>query len=80
MTNAHRYSVGQIVHYSPPGIALASKAGDYTIERQMPADDIDNQYQIECVADGQRRVVHERDLSEQRPLAESMASNGSDSQ
>jgi hypothetical protein len=77
--NAHRYSVGQIVYYSPPGIAPTSKAGDYTIERLLPADDFGNQYQIGCVADGQRRVVHERDIADERPLAEAAASNGSDS-
>ncbi len=77
--NAHRFQAGQIVHYIPPGLAPTSKAGDYTIERLLPPDAIDNQYQIECVADGQRRVVHERDIANQRPLAEAVASNGSDS-
>lgn len=63
--NAHRFQVGQIVHYSPPGIALSSKAGDYTIERLLPANELgSNQYEIGCVADGQRRVVQERDLDE----------------
>jgi len=63
--NAHRYQVGQVVHYTPPGIAPASKAGDYTIERLLPADELgSNQYEIGCVADGQRRVVHERELGE----------------
>jgi hypothetical protein len=75
----HRYRVGQVVHYSPPGIAPGSKAGDYTIERLLPPDDSDNQYEITCVADGQRRVVHERELADERPLAESVASNRSDS-
>jgi hypothetical protein len=78
--NPHRYRLGEIVHYTPPGIAPGSKAGDYSIERVLPPDDSDNQYEIVCVADGQRRVVHERDIADSRPLAESVATNGSDSQ
>ncbi len=78
--NAHRYQVGQVVHYTPPGVAPASKAGDYTIERLMPADEMGtNQYEIGCVADGQRRVVRERDLVEPGQAAETMTT-GSDAQ
>lgn len=79
--NAHLFRVGKIVHYTPPGIAVASKAGDYTIDRLLPADETgSNQYEIGCVADGQRRVVHERELVDPHSLVETATSRGSDSQ
>lgn len=77
MINAHRFRVGQTVYYSPPGIAPGSKAGDYTIERVLPPDDSDNQYEIGCVADGQRRVVHERELADHAPTGELAETNRS---
>lgn len=78
MIHAHRYRVGQTVYYAPPGPAPGSKAGDYIIERLLPPDDSDNQYEIGCVADGQRRVVHERDLEQSKTLADPVSTNRSD--
>lgn len=75
--SAHRYRVGQVVYYSPPRLVPGSQSGDYTIERLLPPDDSDNQYEIGCIADGQRRVVHERELADSRPLADTVENNRS---
>lgn len=60
-----------------PGIAPGSKTGDYTIEQVLPPDDSDNQYEIGCLADGQRRVVHEREFAEHAPTGELVETNRS---
>jgi hypothetical protein len=58
---AHRFKLGQRV-------TLAAKrygyqGGTFTVERQMPEESGNFQYQIKSIVDGHQRVVLEVDLS-----------------
>jgi len=59
----HKYSVGQMVHYS--GEAGSHNAsGDYEIVRQLPANTAGElQYRLRKTPEGQERVVREHQLS-----------------
>lgn len=57
----HKFNVGARVQYVPP-LAAQDTAGEFTVERQLPADGDGNQYRIESRRDGHHRVVHEINL------------------
>lgn len=58
--NAHKYRVGQTVHFQQPGYGGAE--GDIKIERLLPADRSENLYQVKSLSDGHRRVVRESEM------------------
>lgn len=59
---AHRYRVGQTLHFRPAR-GIEGRPGDVRIERLLPAESGANQYRVESVFDGLRRVVREDELS-----------------
>lgn len=58
----HRYRIGQTVHYRPSH-GMEGRPGDFRIERLLPPDAAGNQYRLESVIDGHRRVVRESEIS-----------------
>jgi hypothetical protein len=59
---AHKYRVGQTVHYHPAR-GFDGRPGDFRIERLLPPDAAGNQYCLESIVDGQRRVVQESEIT-----------------
>lgn len=59
----HKYQIGQKVDFRPAGFGQAKPPSDFRIDGLLPADGIDNQYRIESLHDGHKRVVHEGQLS-----------------
>ena len=59
---AHKYRIGQTVFYRPAR-GLDGRPGDFRIERLLPPDGEGNQYRLESVADGHRRVVRESEIT-----------------
>jgi hypothetical protein len=59
----HKFRAGQTVHYHPSGFGVSIPTGDFKIERLLPADTVENQYRVESLYDGHRRVVRESELS-----------------
>lgn len=60
---AHRFKVGQALHYSPSIFELAARQGIYRVVRLLPADGGDNQYRLKSESDGHERVGQESQLS-----------------
>lgn len=59
---AHRYRVGQTLFFRPPR-GIEGRPGDVRIESLLPPEAGANQYRVESVFDGIRRVVREDELS-----------------
>ena len=57
---AHKYRVGQTLRFKLP--MPSSGFLDVKIERLLPADLTDNQYQVQSMADGHKRVVRESEI------------------
>lgn len=58
----HKFDVGQTIQFSPSVFERAAPRGAYTVVRQLPADDGDNQYRVKNIVDGHERVVRESQL------------------
>ena len=61
--NAHKFTVGQTVRYSPGHKSFSGPGGSYKIVRLLPAEANDYQYRVKSSADGHERVVKESQLS-----------------
>lgn len=59
---AHKFSVGQRVHFSPSGFDGNAQQGTYVVVRQMPSETRDLQYRVKDARDGHERVVRESQL------------------
>lgn len=64
---AHRYRIGQTVYYRPAR-GVEGRPGDFKIERLLPPDGAGNQYRLESMFDGHRRVVREDEISPRQGL------------
>ena len=60
--SAHKYTIGQVVHFSPDRIQLSSGRGRFKIVRLLPEAASVFQYRVKSVTDGQERVVREDQL------------------
>lgn len=60
---AHRFAIGQTVHYSPGIFDMADGKGVYRVVRLLPAEGSGNQYRLESASGGHDRVVCESRLS-----------------
>lgn len=58
----HKYSVGQIVRFTPDRNTDASARGAYTVVRTLPEADGVLQYRVKAKVDGMERVVREDQL------------------
>jgi hypothetical protein len=58
----HKYRIGQKVYIQPMDFGPRPPAGDFRVERLMPPTGNDNQYQVQSVYDGHKRVVRESEL------------------
>jgi hypothetical protein len=58
----HKYSVGQVVRFTPDRNTEGSARGAYTIVRRLPETGGVLQYHVKAKADGQERVVREDQL------------------
>jgi hypothetical protein len=58
----HKYRVGQTLKCKRPGF-IGGGVGEVKIERLLPANPTENQYQVQSLPDGQRRVVGESEIS-----------------
>ena len=58
----HKYSVGEMVHFTPAAFDQGARRGNYRVLRQLPAEGADNQYRIKSSLDGHERVVRESQL------------------
>ncbi len=60
---SHKFKVGQRLHYKPAGaFGRLQNSGDVQIERLLPPNATENQYQVESLFDGRRRVVSESEI------------------
>ncbi len=65
MMKAHKFSVGQQLHYKPAGAfgrMQMQTSGTVTIERLLPPTASENQYQVDSLFDGRKRVVRESEI------------------
>ena len=60
---AHRFAIGQTVHYSPGIFDMADGKGVYRVVRLLPAEGAGNQYRLESASGGHDRIVCESQLS-----------------
>ena len=58
----HKYSVGQIVRFTPDRSTDAGARGAYTVVRTLPEADGVLQYRVKAKVDGMERVVREDQL------------------
>jgi hypothetical protein len=58
----HKFSIGQIVRFTPDRNTEAGARGAYTIVRKLPEAGGILQYHIKAKVDGQERVVREDQL------------------
>ncbi len=63
MIKQHKFQVGQQLHYKPAGaFGRMQMSGDVKIERLLPPTATENQYQVESLFDGRKRVVRESEI------------------
>jgi hypothetical protein len=65
---AHKYRIGQTVHFVKPsrGSGLGgTPAGNFRVVSLMPEYLGNNQYRLESVSDGHQRVVTESEIVQQ---------------
>ncbi len=65
MIKAHKFRVGQQLHYKPAGVfgrMQVTTSGEVKIERLLPPTASENQYQVESLFDGRKRVVRESEI------------------
>lgn len=63
MNKQHKFQVGQHVHYKPAGaFGRLQTSGEVKIERLLPPTAAENQYQVESLFDGHKRVVRESEI------------------
>ncbi len=63
MIKAHKFHVGQQVHYKPAGaFGRMQTSGEVKIERLLPPNASENQYQVDSLFDGRKRVVRESEI------------------
>ena len=63
MIKAHKFQVGQQLHYKPAGaFGRMQTSGEVKIERLLPPTASENQYQVESLFDGRKRVVRESEI------------------
>lgn len=60
---AHRFSVGQMVRFSPDRNQGATTRGQFKIVRLLPESASVLQYRVKSQADGHERVVREDQLA-----------------
>ena len=58
--DAHKYRIGQKLRFSRT--EFSGTLSEITIERLLPADRVENQYQVRSPSDGRRWVVRESDI------------------
>jgi hypothetical protein len=59
---SHKYRVGQTLRLKRSDFS-GGGFGEVKIERLLPADRTENQYQVRSLPDGPRRVVRESEIS-----------------
>jgi hypothetical protein len=59
----HKFTVGQMVQFSPGALEDSTARGKYTIVRLMPSEARDFQYRVRSSIDGRERVVRESQLA-----------------
>jgi hypothetical protein len=60
---AHKFTVGQTVRFSPHRNELSSAQGNFKIVRQLPEAANVYQYRVKSQMDGHERIVREDQLS-----------------
>lgn len=62
--DVHKFRVGQTVQFRPPStFGIVLPPGGFKIEQLLPPDAAGNQYRVESVFDGHKRVVRESEIS-----------------
>lgn len=59
----HRFTVGQIVRFSPGPREAAAPRGIFEVVRLLPPEAKNNQYRIKSTTDGHERVAKESQLA-----------------
>lgn len=59
---AHKFAVGQRVHFSPDVPGGGEYRGVYIVVRRMPSETREPQYRIKDTRDGQERAARESQL------------------
>jgi hypothetical protein len=59
---AHKYRVGETVHYTSPTFGRTSASGTYTIVKLLPSESDDYQYRIKSTSEAFERVAKESQL------------------
>lgn len=63
MIKPHKFHVGQHLHYKPAGaFGRLQTSGEVKIERLLPPTTTENQYQVDSLFDGRKRVVRESEI------------------
>jgi hypothetical protein len=63
---AHKYTVGQTVHYTASGFGRFGVSGSYKIVKLLPSDGDDHQYRIKSATESFERVAKESQLDQER--------------
>jgi hypothetical protein len=61
--SAHRFTVGQTVHFSPDRNQEGAARGSFKVVRLLPEDTSILQYRVKSQLDGHERVVREDQLT-----------------
>ncbi|MBV8536856.1 MAG: hypothetical protein JO128_14755 [Alphaproteobacteria bacterium] len=63
MIKQHKFQIGQQLHYKPAGaFGRMQMSGEVKIERLLPPTATENQYQVDSLFDGRKRVVRESEI------------------
>ena len=60
---AHKFKVGQLVHFAPGRSSMLASSREYKIVRLVPAENGQNQYRIKGATESFERMARESDLS-----------------
>ena len=61
--NAHKFKVGQTVHYASGPYGRGTATGVYKVTQLLPSEGDDNQYRIKSTSEPHERVVKESQLA-----------------
>jgi hypothetical protein len=61
--SAHKFKVGQTVHYTSGPYGRATGNGIYKVTQLLPSEGDDNQYRIKSASEPHERVVKESQLA-----------------
>lgn len=62
--SAHKFKVGQMVHFMPGRTAMIASSREYQIVRQLPPEGGQNQYRIKGVSETFERMARESELQQ----------------